>query len=290
MNARLILYSLIFLLVFVATAAGLFYDTPEARFEHTTVRGQRAVYQGSGLYRYDPVVVVREGKIWDAINLFLALPLFVVSVILTLSNSLRGKLLLGGLLFYLFYVYLMYATMMAFNPLFLVYVAIFALSLVGLLLNTAGIGLSVLPARFSPRFPRMVFVVFALVLSAALLLLWSARIIPIMASGRFPEELAGIATLETQALDLGLIVPLAVGSAVLLWRRSPWGYFLTSLSITFGFMMFITIPAWIIVPLLQDGTANPVEAIPFFVLCVIGLVLVVLFYGNVRRGNEGAAD
>jgi len=286
MNVRLILYILIFLLVLAATVAGLFYTTPEARFEHTTARGQRAVYQGSGLYRYDPVVVVREGKIWDAINLFLGLPLFAASVIGTLKDSLRGKLLLGGMLFYYFYVYLMYATMMAFNPFFLVYVAIFALSLVGFLLNTGGIAISELAARFSPRFPRVVFVVFALVLSTALLLLWSARIVPIMKSGRFPEELAGIGTLETQALDLGLVVPLALGSAILLWRRSPWGYFLTSLSITFGFMMFITIPAWIVVPLLQDGKVNLLEAIPFFILCVIGLVLVVLFFGNVRGGNR----
>jgi hypothetical protein len=283
MKIQLVLCLLVFLLILGATTVGIFYKTPESRIEHTTVRGQQAVYQGSGLYRYDPVVVVREGIIWDVINLAIGLPLLVAAVILAMRGSLRGRLLLGGLLAYFFYVYLMYATMMAFNPLFLAYVAIFSLSLVGFFLNMSRIEVADLPSHFSPRFPRTVFIVFSLLLSLALLLLWIGRIVPIMMSGRFPEELAGIATLETQALDLGLIVPLALCSAVLLWRRSPWGYFLTSVSITFGLMMFITIPAWIVVPLIQDGRVNLVEGVPFFLLCLVGIVLVVLFYRSVAR-------
>jgi hypothetical protein len=287
MKRHLVLYVLVFLLILGATAAGIFYRTPEPQIEHTTVRGQVAVFQGSGLYRYDPVVVVREGVIWDVINLCIGLPLLAAAVILALRGSLRGRLLLGGLLAYFFYVYLMYATMMAFNPLFLVYVAVFSLSLVGFFLNMSRVEIAALPSHFSERFPRAVFIVFSLLLSAALLLLWIGRIIPIMMTGQFPEELAGVGTLETQALDLGLIVPLALSSAILLWRRSPWGYFLTSVAITFGFMMFITIPAWIVVPLIREGTVNLVEGIPFFLLSLIGLVLVVLFYRSVA-GHKGS--
>lgn len=283
MKPQFLLYVLIFLLILGATTVGIFYKTPEPRIEHRTVRGQEAVFQGSGLYRYDPVVVVREGVIWDVINLAIGLPLLAAATVLSLRGSLRGRLLLGGLLAYFFYVYLMYATMMAFNLLFLVYVAVFALSLVGFFLNMSRIDVVGLPGHFSPRFPRSVFIVFSLLLGIALLLLWIGRIVPIMMTGQFPRELAGITTLETQALDLGLIVPLALCSAILLWRRSPWGYLLTSVAITFGFMMFITIPAWIVVPLIQDGQVNLVEGIPFALLCLIGLVLVALFYRSVAR-------
>jgi hypothetical protein len=285
---QIILHVIIILLILTATAAGVFYRTPEAPIEHTTVRGQKAVYQGSGLYRFDPAVLVREGKIWDGINLFLGLPLFCAAIVLNLRGSLRGRLLLGGLLAYFFYAYLMYATMMAFNPLFLVYVAIFALCPVAFFLNMGRIDIPGLPAHFSQRFPRTVFIIFSFALSLALILLWIGRILPTMKSGLFPEELAGITTLETQALDLGLIVPLALSSAILLWRRSPWGYFLTSVSITFGFMMFITIPAWIVVPLIREGKANLVEGVPFLLLCLTGFILVFLFFRSVR-GNRTAS-
>lgn len=64
------------------------------------------------------------------INLSIGLPLFAVAIYLSQRNSMRGRLLLGGLLFYFFYVYAMAMTGHAFNRLFLVYVAIFALSAV----------------------------------------------------------------------------------------------------------------------------------------------------------------
>ena len=73
MKIHLILSMLIFVLVLVAAGAGAFYTTPGEPYEFTSVRGERAIAQGSGLYRFDPVVLVREGVIWDTINLNKAL-------------------------------------------------------------------------------------------------------------------------------------------------------------------------------------------------------------------------
>ena len=158
MNKRtLTIYTgVILLLVLVAAATGIFYQTAGAHINFVTVRGEHATYQGSGLYYYDPASVAREGIIWDVIDLCLALPLFIVAILLTCRGSLRGQLLLGGMLFYFFYKYMQYAVMLSFNPLFLVYVAIFALSAVAFFLNLGGIKVSSLPAHISANFPRLV--------------------------------------------------------------------------------------------------------------------------------------
>ncbi|MFN8007775.1 MAG: hypothetical protein U0V70_12245 [Terriglobia bacterium] len=76
--------------------------------------------------------------------------------------------------------------------------------------------ISRLPSQVSARFPRQLFVGFAYFLSGALLLLWLGRIVPMMVTGHFPAELAGMTTLETQALDLGMVVPLAISAGILL--------------------------------------------------------------------------
>jgi hypothetical protein len=123
------------------------------------VRGEEATLQGNGLYRYDPAFLAREAIIWDGINLLVGVPLLAAGILLTRRRSLRGRLLLAGLLSYFFYVYLMYATMMAFNELFLVYVAIFALCGVAFLLNLAQIEVRRLPTRLAASFPRRVFAV-----------------------------------------------------------------------------------------------------------------------------------
>ena len=47
-------------------------------------------------------------------------------------------------------------------------------------------------------------------------------------------------------------------------------------------MMFITIPTWIAVPLIQDGSINLIEAVPFLILCLVGLVLAGIFFGSVQ--------
>ncbi len=249
------LSALIAVLVLVAAAAGVFSQTPGAHVSFVTVRGEHAIYQGSGLYRYDPASVAREGVVWDVIDLILALPLFAVAIVLSLRGSLRGRLGLCGMLFYFVYKYLMYAVMVAFNPLFLVYVAIFG---------------------------------FTLVMSAALIVLWLGRIIPYTLAGRFPDEFAGMSTLVTQAFDLGMVVPLLLATAILLWRHSAWGYFIAGISLTFGFIMSITLPAWIAVPLIQAGQLNLIEAAPFTLLCLVGLNVAGRFFWCVQEEQAPA--
>jgi hypothetical protein len=92
-----------------------------------------------------------------------------------------------------------------------------------------------LPEHVSARFPRWLFTGFTLVMSTALIMLWLGRIIPYTLAGRFPDELAGLTTLVTHAFDMGMVVPLLLSTAILLWRRSGWGYILSAISVTFGF-------------------------------------------------------
>lgn len=275
--------TVIWLLALVATAAGIFYTTSEPHLEHITIRGENAVFQGSGLYRYDPTSVAREGIVWDVINLAIGLPLFAFAIVLNHRNSLRGRILLTGLLFYFFYVYMMYAVMIAFNPLFPLYIVIFALSLVTFIMLLLRFDLTTLRAHISDRFPRQLFIGYSFGVGVALILLWSRLIVSVISAGRFPAELAGITTLETQAFDLGLLVPLAFATGITLRRRSPLGYLLAGILITHGIMMFITIPTWIAVPLIQDGRINLIEATPFLLLCLIGIYLAVTYYRNVRE-------
>lgn len=287
MKNKTLLCGLIWLLILLATATGIFYQTPGAPIEYVTVRGEQAVFQGTGLYRYDPAWFAREGVVWDVINLFIGLPLFALAVYLSQRGSLRGQLFLGGLLFYFFYVYVMAMSGNAFNRLFLVYVAIFALSAVAFFINLQGIDVARLPAKLSPRFPRRLFIGFTFVVSGTLIFLWIGRILPIMVNDRFPPEITGLTTLVSQGFDLGLVVPLMLSTGILLWRRSPWGYLLTGVSLGYGLMMSITLPAFAVVPLIQDGKTNLIEAIPFSLVSLAGLYLVMQFYRSVQDENAG---
>jgi hypothetical protein len=278
-----LLLSLIVLLVLAATTTGIFFRTADPNVEGTSLRGQHLIYQGSGLYRYNPVSFVREGVVWDYVNLLIGLPLLALASVFALRGSLRGKLFLSGLLAYFWYVYLGTVMMTAFNNLFLVYVAVIALTIVAFVLNIKDIKVPALPTRFSERFPRKTFVGFFLLLAVVLLVLWLSRIVAVMRTGLFPEEYAGMLTLGSQALDLGLLVPLSLGTAALLMRKSAWGYLLASVCMPFGLLMFISIPLWATVPLIQDGKANLFEAVPFYSISLFGIGLTLVFLLSIRR-------
>lgn len=283
MKLNTFLLASVFLLVLAATTTGIFYQTAEPDFQAASVRGGTVTYQGSGIYRYNPVALAREGVVWDVVNLFIALPLFLVASVFALRGSLRATLLVGGLLAYLWYVYLSCAMMYAFNNLFLLYVAIVALSSVALIRFLSRSDIGALSRRFANRFPRRLFIAYSVAVGGLLIILWTGRILPIMRTGVFPKEFAGLNTLGSQVLDLGVLVPLAFGTAALLHRRSPWGFYLASVTITVGFMMSVAIPAWIVVPLVQDGEVRLFEAIPFFLVSILGIALAASFYSRMER-------
>jgi len=217
------------------------------------------------------------------INLFIGLPLLALAMYLSGRNSLRGHLLLAGLLFYFCYVYLMFTVGAALIGLFLVYISIFALTGVSFFLNLSEIEVARLPDQVSGGFPHRLFIGFLFTFSVVLVVLWVGRIVPIMMTGQVPPDMAGQTTLVSQGLDLGMVVPLALSAGILLWRRSSWGYLLTAISMTHGLMMFISIPAWIVVALIREGKTNLFEASPFLVLSLIGIALTGLFYQNVQE-------
>jgi hypothetical protein len=285
---RAILPGVLVLLVGTATGLGAFYTGDGSILESMSVRGQRFFYLDSGVYRFNPVPFAREGRVWDSVNLLVAVPLFVVAWVASTRGSLRGRLLLGGLQVYFFYVYLGSVMMYALNRLFLVYVAIVALSSVTFIQSMMGVRIEQIPARISARFPRWLFVTYSFLLASALVVLWTARILPIMRTGLMPEDYAGLTTLGSQALDLGILVPLSIATGVELIKKSPLGYYLCSIAMAVGLMMFISIPSWIAIPLIQDGKTNVFEAAPFFVLSIVGIALAITCYFAVQREEAHA--
>ena len=87
-----LLLAIIIILIIVATAMGIFYHTNEADIEGVSARGQHVTYQGEGLYRYNPISFAQEGVVWDVVNLFIGIPLLILSGYALLRNSLRGRL------------------------------------------------------------------------------------------------------------------------------------------------------------------------------------------------------
>ncbi len=82
-----------------------------------------------GLYRFDTVLFAMTFKGTDVVTLVLSVPLLIVAFILYRRNLLRGGLLLLSAIPYFIYIGASMAFSAAFNSAFLLYVALFSVSL-----------------------------------------------------------------------------------------------------------------------------------------------------------------
>jgi hypothetical protein len=261
---------------------GLFYKTPGEPYPYTNHRGETVMINGHGLYYYDTVSSAAQMQANDLVALVLGLPLLVISTWLAFRGSLRGRLLLTGTLGFFLYTYMSMAFLTAYNALFLVYVALFSLGLFAFILSMMTIDLETLPARFSERLPRGWIAGLLFFVGGFLLLAWLGRIIPPLLQNLTPP-LENTTTLVIQAMDLGLIVPLALVSAVLLLRRSAWGYLLASVALMKGITMGIAVSTMGINMSLRGVPDSLGILVPFLVITLLNLVTAIVLLKNVKE-------
>jgi hypothetical protein len=116
----------------------------------------------------------------------------------------------------------------AYNALFLVYVALFRLSLYAFALSILALDAADLPQHFSPRLPRGRIATVLFVVVGFLSLAWIGRVVPELLNSQTSAALENTTTRVIQGMDLTLIAPLAILGGILLLRRNPWGYLLAS--------------------------------------------------------------
>jgi hypothetical protein len=272
----------IILLALIAAGTGIFWQGSGDAYAFTTLRGETVQVYGHGLYRYDTVSYAAQGIGQDSATLLVGIPLLIVGVVLARKGSLRGQLLLAGGLGYMLYTYTSYAFLSAYNEFFLIYVALFSLSLFAFILAMSGIDVNRI-SRASGRMPRRGIAIFLALLAAFLGMAWLGRIVPPLLAGTPPLGLEAYTTLVIQALDLGIIVPASAITAILLWQKRPWGYALACVLLVKGLMMGAALIAMIIGQILAGLSVSPFETVMFSGIALAALAFTIITFRNIEQ-------
>ncbi len=174
-----------------------------------------------------------QGRAQDLVTLVWVVPLFGISLRYMKQDYFPARIAWMGILLYFTYTYALAAMGLVYNHLFLLYVAIYALSLALLITGLNSIRGNDIRWRFSPRFPRTAIAAFTISMGVVVALLWLADIVASLVTGTPPPQLAETVSqsLVVQALDLGIVVPLYILGGVLLLKRTSLGYLLTGLAL-----------------------------------------------------------
>lgn len=222
------LVPLIALLAFLAAVAGLFTPDGEGIYSFRTLRGQTVEISGQGLYKNDSLLAGAGFRGTDVITLLVGIPFLLAANFSSQHGSQKGYILLIGALFYFLYNGASLIFSAAFNPLFLVYTALFSASLFATILALITFDLPSLTARVRPGFPHRRIAIFTFIAGIGTFFIWMSEVIPALFSGVAPATLGPYTTLYTHGFDSAVITPAAVLSGIFLLQRKPIGYLLTA--------------------------------------------------------------
>lgn len=257
----------------ITAAIGVFARGDGTTARGVSIRGEEFTYATTGVYAYNAERVVAEGVGWDALTLFAAVPVLVVCVPLIARGSLRARLTAAGVLGYFVYQYLMYSVFWAIGPLFPAFIVLYPASFAAVVWIVATIDVPRLPERFTEKFPRRSIAIFSAVMGLQLVGMWVPRIAAGLTGDFKGASLLGMPTLSVQALDLGIIVPLAFATAAFALLRKPAGYLLAAIFSIKGVTMSGAIVAMLVSAWIVEGKLDTAFFVSFSVATLIaGLI------------------
>jgi len=203
----------IVLLVAVTAVAGLFWPPTYAR---ETSYGRFGGYSS------------------DIVDLFLVVPILLISGIRAYRGSVPARLVWLGTQGYLLYNFVIYAFGVHFNALFLIYGATLSLCLYATIFALPFVPLAQIAQTYGPGAPRKTIAIVFAVLAVQTAAFDVRDDIAAILAGQVPKDImdANQPVNFIHVLDPAFLLPALCITAVLLWRRKPSGYALAPIFLT----------------------------------------------------------
>jgi hypothetical protein len=245
-----------------------------------------------GHYRDAPGLVVSY-QIQDLTILLIGIPVLAGGLWYTMRGSVRGRVVWLGGLAYMTYMWASIAVQITFNELFLVYVALFGLSLFTFVGGFATTDADAIRAAVEGRIRPSLYSGFLVLIGLGLAALWLSDIVPALLDGTIPRlvEEAGPQSMVTHVIDLGVVVPSIFLSAAWLYQRRTWGFVFAGVVLVLGATLAASIASMTLVLGGGDAvTVSPVAAFFSVVPVIVAAVLAVTFVLSMKSERRPSAD
>lgn len=279
---RLLVFVIVLLSVFVSSY-GIFSNDGQGSFTFTSIFGETVNIYGKGVYQHDSVSMALQAIAQDFITLFLGVPLLMLSFYLSRKGQLKGRLLLCGTLGYFLYTYTSYSFLSMYNSMFFPDVLLMSASFFAFILTMMSFDIPTLPIYFEQKLPVKFIGGFLLFTSFIFGMMWLGKIVPSLEKGTHPAGIDHYTTLVIQALDLAIVVPAGILAGILLIKRRPFGYLLSSVIIVKEIILLTALSTMIF---LQIYHGILVSFVMLAIVVFINLVVIycmVLILINMKR-------
>lgn len=218
-------------------------------------------------YAHDSVSMGTQGKGQDVFDLFVVVPLLLISLVFTRRGNRVSFLILGGTVFYVLYSYVIYAFGVHFNSLFLVYCMVFGASLYTFLLCIVEFNNLQVQHWFGDRTPNRATGIFFIVIAALFYMLWLKDVVPAIMSNSVPASVTDNDLLvnPVHVLDIAVALPGLVVTGLLLFKKHPLGYLFAPIYLVFTILLALALIA-MVVAVKQKGISEDISIAGIFVV------------------------
>lgn len=278
-----ILVILITLASIIATTNGIFTDEGPGQYEHESIRGEKIIIYGKGLYQHMSEDVAIQGIAQDYITLFVGVPLILISLFIARKNSLRGLLMLAGVTAYFLVTYLFYIAMAMYNRMFLLYVFLLGTSFFTFMRITTSIDKNYLINSIKKERILRNAGIFLIINAFMVALLWLGIVVPPLLDGSIiPQQVQHYTTLIVQGFDLGILLPSAFLIGYSAIKKNSYGYLFTII-----YMIFLSALMTALISKILFMAKSGVNVIPVIfimpTIAVVSITFSVLLLRNVKE-------
>ncbi|XMB66792.1 hypothetical protein RI065_10940 [Mycoplasmatota bacterium zrk1] len=272
----------IVILALFASLMGIFSSGGVGEFEYISIHGDKVSIYGKGIYKNDSYSYATQAIAQDIVTVLLGIPLLIISFLLYVKESFKGKLLLTGTMGYFLYTYVSYSFLSMYNSLFIIYVILMSLSFFAFVIMMMSFEIESIKEKFKKELPIKFISGFLIFLGIVLALMWLGRIAPSIFGSEAPEGIDHYNTLVIQAMDLGFIVPISLIAGILLINRRSMGYLLSAIILTKGITLFIAVSTMAIMMFTSGIDISTVELVVFPLFTLVAIYLQYALIKNIE--------
>lgn len=229
----------------------------------------------------------------DMIDLFLIVPLLLLTTVLAYNNNKTALILWGSVVFYLLYTFILYCFDIHFNRLFIIYCFTLGLSFYSVVYFL----FSQTKAQFFSEFRNETAVkitgYYLLIIPLAFSFLWLSEIIPAFIDNSTPKSLqeTGLPTNGVQALDLSILLPGIFITGILTLKRKKLGLLIAPVLLGFFVLMDISIATLIVVMHQRGIESNLMVTVVMSVLALFSLIMLIWYlYPSKKRSAPSSME
>ncbi|TYL39957.1 hypothetical protein CV102_06745 [Natronococcus pandeyae] len=240
-----------------------------------------------------PPELVEAYQIQDLTILVVGIPVLAAGLWYAIRGSVRGRIIWIGGLAYMTYMWASIAIQIPFNELFLVYTALFGLSLFtfvdGMVSTDAERIRQTVEGQINVALYSGALTAIGLGLGA----LWLSDVIPPLLTGTTPSliEESGQQAMATHVIDLGVVVPSILLSGAWLYRERTWGYVFAGVVLVLGATLAAPISIMTLVFMMGDTVSvSPIAAVFTFLPVLVSALLAVTYLRSMGSRTHPTAD